>query len=100
MRFLCIWQVPDDKMNINEGFLFRNKECKWLALVDLLSPSFPWGQINLFTVDKPFSTAEYVDAQMPSHGMRISPEHRIFIEIKYKLPGSEFYESSIAGVLV
>lgn len=26
----------------------------------------------------------------------ISPEHRGFIEIKYKLPGSEFYESSIA----
>lgn len=51
----------------------------------------------MFTVDKPLHTVEHVDdAQMPSHGVGMSPEHRIFIEIKYKLPGSEFYESSIA----
>lgn len=76
MRFLCIWQVPDDKMNLNEGFIFRNKECKWLALVDLVSPSLPWGQINMFTMDKLFYTAEHDDAQMPSHGVEISPKHR------------------------
>lgn len=67
-----------------------------MACSSLLSPSFPGGQINTFTMDKPFYPAEHVDAQMPSHGVGIFPEHRIFIEIKNKFPGSEFYESSIA----
>lgn len=58
MKFLCIWQVPDYKMKIDGEFICRNKECKWLAAADLLSPSLPWGQINIFTTDKVFYIAE------------------------------------------
>lgn len=48
-------------MKINGEFILRNKECKWLTLVDLLSPSLPWGQINMRTPDRPFYTAEDID---------------------------------------
>lgn len=64
--------MPDYKMKINGGFIFRNKECKCLALVDLLSPSLPWGQINMFTTNKPFHIAEDVGAQLPSHRVGMS----------------------------
>ena len=60
------WQVPDYKMKICRGFIFRNKEYKWLTPVDLFSP-LPWGQINMFTPDKPLYTAENIDAQLSSH---------------------------------
>lgn len=52
-------------MKISRGFIFRNEECKRLALVNLVSPSFPWGQINMFTSDKPFYIAEDTAAQTP-----------------------------------
>lgn len=64
----------------------------------MLSPSLPWGQINMFTPDKPFYTAENIDASLPSHRVgKGAISHVVFIEIKYKLPGSEFYETSIAA---
>lgn len=88
MRFLYICQVPDYKMKINEGFIFRNKEWKGLALLTLLSPSLPRDQINMFTSDGPFYTPEDLDALMPSRGVGLSPAHIVFVEIKCKLPAS------------
>lgn len=41
-------------------------------------------------------TAADADAQVPSFGAGIFPAHRVFICINYKLPTSEFYESSTA----
>lgn len=96
MRFLCICQVPDYKMKTNEGFIFENKECKRLAPATLLSPSLPRDQINMFTSDGPFYAPEDDAAQMPSRRVGISPAHTVSVEIKWKLPVSEFY-ASIAG---